>query len=132
MTVGAWTPDSATIEAGGKHIPAELIDGLLAAKLDDIAAAFNETDAQKFAPWMRVTADEWKTAAEPLNAEQILHLIKAITLAEETFAGWECGDKSPAIALNKYYRKLGHKLAKEDLLWIRENSSNRFIPNGAL
>ena len=132
MTVGAWTPENAAIEAGQKPLPAELIEALLAAKLDDIASAFSDAQVQEFAPWMRANADAWSTATEALSAEQLLHLIKAITLAEEVFPGWEAGEKSPAITLNKRYRKSGQKLTREELLWIRENSSNRFIPNGAL
>ena len=53
------------------------------------------------------------------------------TLIEMALPEWAAGAKSPVISINKILKSRGHKLEKDMLLWIKQNSDNRFIPNGS-
>ncbi|MGB5325866.1 MAG: hypothetical protein WBN40_10640, partial [Pseudomonadales bacterium] len=61
-----------------------------------------------------------------------LALMRFFTCAEMQLPGWQAGDKSPVIAINKILKRRGHKLDKAMLGWIRQHSDNRFLPNGPL
>ncbi len=65
-------------------------------------------------------------------SEQLLHLVRFFTLAEMQLSGWEAGAESPVIWIVKTLRRRKSPPSKDLLLWIKANSDNRFIPNGAL
>jgi len=89
----------------------------------------------EFAPYARDggagSRIDWAKAAQALDDERLVALIRFFTRAEMAFAGWKGGDRSPVIALAAELKRRGAFPA--DLTrWIRTNSDNRFLPYGSL
>ena len=131
MSVNAWTPAT-------NHKP-NLVDlkqfaqiGSDNASLKDIASHLSESDIANKTFYMRSEQEAWNDLLPQLNTDELIALIRFFTLAETQLAGWEAGALSPVIWINKYLRSKNQTLDKELLLWIRNNSTNRFIPNGPL
>ena len=77
-------------------------------------------------PLMSVQA--FSMASRP---QRLVGWARALTLAEESIPGCEGGAKSPVIALARLLRSRGdypHDLTP----WIKQVSSNRFLPYGSL
>ncbi|MGH1370536.1 MAG: hypothetical protein ACRBBW_00770 [Cellvibrionaceae bacterium] len=135
MSVGAWDPSQA---AGNDSfvIDQALLNEFIKLSDEDKLGELNThlsndtVDAQ--APLMTQTKERWFEAAQPLDEAQIVSLIRFFTIAEMQLTGWEAGSESPVIWLTKVLRQRKAPLDRSMLLWIRENSDNRFIPNGAL
>lgn len=135
MSIGAWEPSGeeikTTAEIDVNALP--LLIGLSENnQLSAIGNHLSNDQINQYRPWMKVDTQKWQAAVATLNSEQITHLIRFFTLAEMQLEGWEAGNDSPVIALNKVLKKRGDRLDKTMLMWIRQNSNNRFIPNGAL
>jgi hypothetical protein len=45
---------------------------------------------------------------------------------------WRAEERSPVIWLTKILRQKGGKIDKDLLQWIKTESDNKFLPNGAL
>ncbi len=135
MSVGAWDPsqvagnDSFVID---QAVLNEFISLSDADKLGDLDAHLSKDTISAQAPLMRQAKERWFDAAQPLDNTQIVSLIRFFTMAEMQLGGWEAGSESPVIWLTKLLRQRKAPLDRSTLLWIRENSDNRFIPNGAL
>lgn len=76
-------------------------------------------------------AGDWKQFAEPADDNTIINWIKVLVLCEEQYSGFDCGAKSPVIPLVGVLRQRG-TYSREITSWIKENSSNRFLPYGSL
>ena len=74
----------------------------------------------------------WHACCENYQQQQLIGLIKFFTLLEELHEDFNCGDKSPVIAINKLLKQRKTPLSKDILQWIKENSRNRFLPNGRI
>ncbi|MEZ7985017.1 MAG: hypothetical protein QMB64_04230, partial [Pseudomonadales bacterium] len=96
----------------------------------DLANNIDEQDKSQFAI-MQADLTQWKNALNDYSETQLIALIRFFTLIEMALPEWAAGAKSPVISINKILKSRGHKLEKEMLLWIKQNSDNRFIPNGA-
>ncbi len=135
MSVGAWDPsqaagnDSFMIDQDQLNIFINLSDD---DKLGELEAHLDSDTINAQAPLMTQSKERWFEAADALDNAQILSLIRFFTIAEMQLTGWEAGSKSPVIWLTKVLRQRKAPPDKSLLLWIRENSDNRFIPNGAL
>ncbi len=131
MSVNAWTP-ATTNQPKLADLKKFTQIGADNAALKDIASQLAQSDIESKTFYMRCGQDGWNELLDQLNAGELLALIKFFTLAEIQLPGWEAGELSPVIWINKYLRSKNQTLDKEMLLWIRENSTNRFIPNGPL
>lgn len=83
---------------------------------------------------MSAAAVDWAQADE-LNSDDISNLIRFFTLAEMQLPGWEAGKSSPVIYLFKLLRKktdVDAEALKALRSWIKTNSDNRYLPNGAV
>ena len=80
---------------------------------------------------MHLDASHWDQVAASHSDDDLLHLIRFFTLAEN-LPGWEAGETSPVIPLAKTLRQRGMKLDKELLRWIRSVNNNRYLPYGPL
>jgi len=133
MTTGTWDPSSNTSKLDVSIDPALLQRFLVMAEndqLSDLATQIDEQDKSQFAI-MQADLTQWKAALNDYNEMQLIALIRFFTLVEMALPEWAAGAKSPVISINKILKSRGHKLEKEMLLWIKQNSDNRFIPNGA-
>lgn len=101
-------------------------------KLPEIIAAFDETTVENIMPFMKQETAYWQQMLADYSTDQIRQLIYFFTLAEELHSALYAGNKSPVIVLNKMLKQAKAPLSKDDLLWIKQHSSNRFIPNGSI
>lgn len=134
MSLGSWDPSIGMTDSNIQLQPA-LLERLIAYsradQLPGLEQVLSDTEKQEMAGLMQVDHDQWRTAAEPLSNDELLHLIRFFAVAEN-LPGWEAGDKSPVIPLARVLRKRGAKLEKELLQWLRTVNNNRFLPYGPL
>ena len=134
MSVGAWDPNQAT--GDGFNIDMAILERFISLsendQLDNLTQQLDDELINRQASLMKQEKNRWVETAAQLSSEQILHLIRFFTLAEMQLSGWEAGSESPVIWLTKILRQRKQPLDRDMLLWIRANSDNRFIPNGAL
>jgi hypothetical protein len=135
MSVGSWTPDSEKSADG--YLPSESTlrefialsrEQSLESMSDTLAKSVLENDSAA----MRLSLDQWKSLSDVFDEQELYFLIQFFTRAEMLLPGWEAGAESPVIWINKILRQRKKPLNKEQLVWIKSNSSNKFIPNGAL
>ena len=81
---------------------------------------------------LRLSDDIWLQSLNDFDNSELLDLIKFFTLIEMQLDDWISGENSPVIKINKILKKRGIKLDQQMLLWIKKNSSNRYIPNGKI
>ena len=81
---------------------------------------------------LRISDDIWLQSLNDFDNADLLDLIKFFTLIEMQLDDWISGENSPVIKINKILKKRGIKLDQQMLLWIKKNSSNRYIPNGKI
>ncbi|AKH70104.1 hypothetical protein IMCC21906_02449 [Spongiibacter sp. IMCC21906] len=133
MSVNDWTPDT---QLAQQQIDSQWLKKCIAMSqanaLETMAEQIDAADLREKAAYMRLPPEQWQAATTHFNNDELIALIRFFTRAEMLLSGWEAGNSSPVIALNKALRQRGEKLSKETLLWIRANSDNRYIPNGAL
>lgn len=134
MSLGSWSPDAENAKSS-LRIEAETMQAFIAysrndqlAQIDQLLAADQQ---QILSGLMQLEREQWMQFAKTLEDEEIIHLIRFFTVAEQ-LPGWQSGDKSPVIGLAKTLRQRGKKLERELLLWIREHSDNRFLPYGSV
>lgn len=135
MSVGAWDPSQSADNDSFVIDPVQLKQFIALNdedKLGDINAQLSDEIIATQAALMTQSKEQWFDAAQSLNTAQVLSLIRFFTLAEMQLSGWEAGSESPVIWLTKVLRQRKAPPDKALLMWIRENSDNRFIPNGAL
>ena len=128
MSTGTWEPDAPSTAA---NLDRELLDRLAAYATPEQLQQLEQLLEPELATVMGIDHPTWTAAIEALDSEQLVQLIRVLTVAEK-LPGWEAAEKSPVIALAKSLRKRGEKLDRELLLWIRENSENRYLPYGPL
>ena len=128
MSTGTWEPDA---PGTAPDLDTSLLDRLASYAGPEQLGQLNQLLEPELAAIMKLDHALWSSAVENLPSEQVIQLIRVLTVAEQ-LPGWEAADKSPVIALAKSLRKRGEKLERELLLWIRENSENRYLPYGPL
>jgi hypothetical protein len=134
MSLGSWDPkiesaDSTLLLQGA--LLRRLIEFDRMDQLAQLEKLLNADDKQRLAPLMKIDHDTWRVAAEPLQADDLVHLIRFFAVAEN-LPGWEAGANSPVIALAKILRQRGVRLDKPLLQWLRAVNNNRYLPYGPL
>jgi hypothetical protein len=128
MSLGTWTPVDTT------PTPPE-VDTLFA------AASLGQADTHQFpsAPpsnlavlegWMKQPRPHWQPLLEPLETDTLIALVRFFTMAEHHWAGWEAGDKNPAIWICKTLKPRGAFPDADLTRWIKARTENRFLPYG--
>ncbi len=133
MTIGAWDPNA--------HSPSFAIDPQCLRRfialsetdqLDNLDQQLSSEEKVQQAPLMRQPRQAWNEVSEQFSDEELRHLVRFFTLAEMQLSGWEAGAESPVVWLVKALRLRQAPPDKDLLLWIKQHSDNRFLPNGAL
>jgi hypothetical protein len=135
MTTGSWSPQGEQNKQAIEIKPEWLQQFIQISEnnqLDNIASLIEPSDQTRMAGLMRLESEAWMQAAQSLKDEEIIHLVHFFTVAEMQLPDWNSGDKSPVIWLAKVLKQRNKRLNKEQLLWIRENSNNRFLPYGSI
>ena len=135
MSIGAWEPENENQEAGngaGTIDRAQLERFIHALQQGgQLREALGPQD-RKASVLMRLPAAQWLQESESWQNDQLWELIRFFTLAEAQLPGWDGGPESPVIPLAKTLRRRKAPLSREQLLWIREHSDNRYLPYGPL
>lgn len=132
MTIGSWDPNEKTTTANDE-VNSELLACFIAAtkKLPcELNTILSSEQLQK-SQIIEASASAWQIAINEFSNEELVLLIQFFTVVEAQLPAWAAGAKSPAILINRELRRRGEKLNKEILLWIKDNTDNRFIPNGS-
>lgn len=131
MAVGSWDPGGgSTADIDDTHLRA-FIEVSRTEQLGDLKTLLSPEHNAALPILMQLDASAWTNAAGQLSDEELLHLVRFFTVAENQ-PGCDAGDKSPVIPLAKLLRQRGQKLDKELLQWIRQVSKNRYLPYGPL
>lgn len=139
MSVGTWSPDPKPGEEPNEQsveldqtFLSKCIEASEQAQLDDLKSVIDEAQQRQHSALMRLDAAPWQQVADKYDAAQMYHLMRFFTVAEAQLPGWEAEDKSPVIWLNKILKRRGEALNREQVMWIKQNTQNRFLPNGAI
>ena len=134
MSIGSWSPegentDNFSLSAADLEKMAALGES---SSVEQLADNLTAEDIEKLLPAVKQDQSWWENQAQELSDSAMIGLIRFFTAAEEQLPSWEALEKSSVIPLNKILKKRGVKLDRDMLLWIRQHSSNRFLPNGAI
>ena len=131
MTIGSWDPNEKTTTAD--EVNSELLACFIAAtkKLPCELNTILPKEQLQQSQIIEASASAWQIAINEFSNKELVLLIQFFTVVEAQLPAWTAGAKSPAILINRELRRRGEKLNKEILLWIKDNTDNRFIPNGS-
>ncbi|MFT5605988.1 MAG: hypothetical protein ACI9G5_002964 [Paracoccaceae bacterium] len=133
MNVENWNPSAPSTESS---IDLEFLQRCLAmvqaGQLEQIAERISADDQHTQAPLLRVPQEQWTLILDKFSNENLNQLLMFFVRAEMLLPGWEAEDHSPAIWINKLLKARGERLSKDQLLWIRANTNNHYIPNGRI
>lgn len=135
MAIGTWEPEQDKPQE--QHLlSADFLNRAVAisteSRLEDLEQAFAPEEQQQLSGIMQLAEEAWLRAVNEMSSDNIYHLMRFLTVAEMTFNNWEVGPKSPVIWLNKLLKTRGEALQREQVLWIKSNTRNRYLPNGAV
>tara|TARA_A100001015_G_scaffold211884_1_gene237576 strand:- start:1742 stop:2146 length:405 start_codon:yes stop_codon:yes gene_type:complete len=132
MTIGSWDPNEKTTTANDE-VNSELLACFIAAtkKLPCELNTILPKEQLQQSQIIEASASAWQIAINEFSNKELVLLIQFFTVVEAQLPAWTAGPKSPAILINRELRRRGEKLNKEILLWIKDNTDNRFIPNGS-
>lgn len=125
MTVDSWQPIQAVTQISAQ----DLEKLLLCAQSTDLTQNLT-ADFKWIQPLAMLAPQKWTEICQSLNNTQLISLIKLFCKAEQDLT-WDLGDKSPVIALFKFYRKQAG-IDKELVQWVKSHSDNKFLPFGPL
>ena len=131
MSLGSWNP------ADGKETVQYTLDTRLLQQISNTdwqtdLAAFSNTLPSGSNHMMKLDASVWVEALSAFSRSELWSLIQFFTLLEQQDALYYAGDKSHVIGLNKLLKQRGENLTRDEVLWIKANTDNRYLPNGPL
>ena len=128
---GEWIPENAAgSEPLDTHKLRKLADISAQGRLDDIDALLSDPEQQSLARAMQAPRERWQQAAATLTDAELVDLIKALATAEMRLPNCDLGPRSAVIHINHVLKRRGRRLGEDDLRWLKQHSSNRFLPNG--
>ena len=130
MTIGVWQPAKADAEKGLSLDDLKAYAVLTDGALENLAASLSAAQIGGDGRLMRLDEAPWQVATA-LSNEELVNLVRFFTLAERQLPGWDGGKQSPVIYL---VRILKQREAFTPVLrqWVKANTDNRYLPNGAL
>ena len=99
-------------------------------KLDTIKTLLTESEQNDLTQSMPASREQWQAAATPLSDDELVDLIKTLAIAEMQLPNCNLGAKSVVIHIHRLLKQRGKALSKENLYWLKQHSTNRFLPNG--
>lgn len=128
MTIGVWEPAKPVSVSGEKL--AEYLTVLQGINLEALASELPDIMQKSDSSLMKLTEDQWGEAAS-LDDAALELLIRFFTLAEMKLANWDAGQTSPVIYLVRIMKQRG-SFGADLKRWIKANTDNRYLPNGAV
>ena len=133
MVTGSWDPQQGVAPQKADIDPQWLrrfIEWADTGRLDELPGLIDDHHRHVLGRWMQADPTDWERTASSFSDEQLIALIRFLTVAEMKIPGWRCDEKSPAIAIAGLLKQRGRRLDRDLLRWIRNNSDNRYIPHG--
>lgn len=133
MSINTWSPDSENTDITASAL--ELKEYIDIGASDAIVIAVENLSAKNIHLLTTLIKQDsvfWQTAAKNLSTENIIHLMRFFTLAEEKHSALFAGKEASVIGLNKVLKIRKTPLPKEELLWIKAHTTNRYLPNGSV
>jgi len=81
---------------------------------------------------MRQSPQFWYSISESLTKEEIISLIKSLTIAEKTVPNWKAGSVAPVVWLFRKLRERTKSDQKELSDWIIQHTENIYLPYGSM
>jgi hypothetical protein len=100
--------------------------------LSRMSSSFAVQDQHRFGHIMRLRPDPWLRIAETLNTEDLVALIKCLTIAEQALEGWGAGSVSPVIWLFRKLESIDSNFAETVADWVLANTENDYLPFGTM
>ena len=79
---------------------------------------FTASEQRRYSEITRLRPETWYSAVESLSTEDLVALIKCLTVAERRLEGWKAGSVSPVIWLFRRLAALDSNLADSIVDWI--------------
>jgi hypothetical protein len=130
MSTNTWIPDSPLPASNSIDLKKIIAIGQ-AENIETLVEQLPKLDIDTLTPVMKQNIEYWHSQITTFHRSDIIALIRFFTLAEEKHSQLFAGKQSPVIALNKWLKLQKMPLNKDELLWIKNNTSNRYIPNGS-
>jgi hypothetical protein len=128
MATGVWEPAKPVSVSREKLT--QYLEVLKDINLEALELELPETLQKSDSSLMKLSQDQWQ-AAESLDDDAIQVLIRFFTLAEMQLPNWSGGQTSPVIYLVRILKR--RSTFSADLKqWIKANTDNRYLPNGAV
>ena len=124
--VHQWKPTSSVLTADHSRILNKLV-----VEMDEQRISATEEELANLRPVILADQNAWQNFVADLDDATIVSWVRVLTLLESQYSGFECGAKSPVIALVKVLRKRG-SYPPDLSSWIKSNTTNRFLPYGSL
>ncbi|MBE3115776.1 hypothetical protein IMZ68_01090 [Candidatus Bathyarchaeota archaeon] len=100
--------------------------------LSRMSSSFAVQEQHRFSQIMRLGPEPWLCIAESLSTEDLVALIKCLTIAERVFEGWGAGSVSPVIWLFRRLASLDPNIAETNADWVLANTENYYLPFGTM
>ncbi len=81
---------------------------------------------------MRQSPQFWYSISESLTDEEMISLIKSLTIAEKIVPGWKAGSVAPVVWLFRKLRERTKSDQKELSDWIVQHTENIYLPYGSM
>jgi hypothetical protein len=128
MAVDVWEPSKPA--AINREKLEQYLQVIKTISLDQIADEFPPMMQKSDAGLMKLQEEQWQVASE-LDDEALALLIRFFTLAEKQLPNWDGGQTSPVIYFVRILKERG-SFGAELKRWIKSNTDNRYLPNGAV
>ncbi len=130
MVVGVWQPTKVDAETGVSLADLHSYTSLSDEALANLATCLSEAQVRRDGRLMRLEEAPWQVATA-LSDDELISLVRFFTLAERQLPGWDGGKQSPVIYLVRILKQRG-AFSPSLRLWVKANTENRYLPNGAL
>jgi len=118
------------------EIPEMLLRRLIeAGKANDfsqISSVLTLQEQHDFGYIMRLRPESWFSVAEKLSKEDMVALIKCLTITESIYDDWKAGSVSPVIWLFKNLSSREPELSNNVADWVLANTDNDYLPFGTM
>lgn len=128
MATGVWEP-SKPVSVSREKLT-QYLEVLQDINLEALEKQLPETLQKSDSGLMKLTQEQWQTA-EAFDDAALESLIRFFTLAEMQLANWSGGQTSPVIYLVRILKRRG-TFSADLKQWIKANTDNRYLPNGAV
>jgi len=97
-----------------------------------LSSSFTVQEQHRDGHIMRLRPEAWHRVTESLSIEDLVALIKCLTIAERSFEGWKAGSVSPVIWLFRSLSGLDPNLADTVANWVLTHTENDYLPFGTM